>query len=92
MEFDFTNSTVDLKATTPRELEEIFEDPFAIKLLPDTERSDGEARYYLLGRTVEDRYLFCSFWTDGKNARVVSSREMTNSENRFYQRSYGEIK
>ena len=92
MELDFTDSPVDLKATTPRELEEVFEDPFAIRLLPDSERADGESRYYMLGRTVGDRYLFCAFWTDGKSARVVASREMTESETRFYQRSYGEIK
>lgn len=92
MELDFTDSPVDLKDTTPRELEEIFEDPFAIRLLPDVERADGEARYFMLGRTVQDRHLFCSFWTDGKSARVIAAREMTDSETRFYQRSYGEIK
>lgn len=92
MELDFTDSPVDLKATTPRELEEVFEDPFAIRLLPDTDREDGESRYYMLGRTVQDRHLFCAFWTDGKTGRVASARDMTDSELRFYQRSYGEIK
>lgn len=92
MELDFTDSPIDPKTITPRELEEIFEDPFAVRFLPDTERPDGEARYYMLGRTVHDRHLFVAFWTDGKNARILAAREMTGGELRFYQRSYGEIK
>ncbi len=92
MELELTDSPIDLKATTPRELEEIFEDPFAIRLLPDADRADGESRFYMLGRTVQDRHLFLSFWTDGKRARVFAAREMTDGELRFYHRSYGEIK
>ena len=91
MELDLTDSQIDLKATTPRELEEIFEDPFAIRFLPDADRIDGESRFYLLGRTVQDRYLFLAFWTNGKSARVFSVRDMTEGEVRFYQRNYGEI-
>ena len=45
----------------PREIEEALEDPFAVRLLPDQDRRDGEDRYYALGRTVADRYLFLSF-------------------------------
>jgi len=92
MELDLTDSPLDLKLTNPRELEEILEDPFAIRLLPDVDREDGENRYYMLGRTVQDKHLFIAFWTDGKIARVYAAREMTESELRFYQRSYGEIK
>jgi len=91
MELDLTDSPINLKATTPHELEEIFEDPFAIRFLPDADRSDGESRFYTLGRTVQDRHLFLSFSTDGKNARVFAARDMTESEMRFYQRNYGEI-
>lgn len=92
MELDLSDSPIDLKTFTPRELEEILEDPFAVRLLPDTDREDGEARYYMLGRTVQDRHIFLSFWTDGKTARVIAAREMTDSELRFYQRNYGEFK
>ncbi|NWK56019.1 BrnT family toxin [Verrucomicrobiaceae bacterium N1E253] len=91
MELDLTDSSLDLKATTPRELEEILEDPFAIRFLPDLEREDGEARYYTLGRTVQDRHLFLAFWTNGKTARIIAARDMTDAEIRFYQRNYGEI-
>ena len=44
MELDLTDSPIDLKAITPRELEEIFEDPFAIRFLPDVDRADGMQR------------------------------------------------
>ena len=92
MELDLTDSPLDLKAITPRELEEILEDPFAIRFIPDVDRQDGEVRYYCLGRTVLDRHIFLAFWTNGKIARIVASRDMSESEVRFYQRSYGEIK
>jgi uncharacterized DUF497 family protein len=92
MELDLTDSALDLKTTTPLELEEIFEDPFAIRFLPDADRTDGESRFYILGRTVQDRHLFLAFSTTGKIARVAAARDMTDGELRFYQRTYGEIK
>ena len=88
MELDFTDSKVNFKNFTPRELEEAFEDPFSIRFIPDVERKDSASRYYLLGRTLENRHLFLPFWTDGKNARVIAAREMTEIELRFYQRNY----
>ena len=91
MDLDLSESSIDLKKFTPGELEEIFEDPFSIRFVPDADREDGANRYYLLGRTVEDRYLFLCFWTDGKHARVIAARQMSDGELRFYQRSYGEI-
>lgn len=92
MELDLTDSPLDLKATTPRELEEILEDPFALRFIPDSEREDGQARYYMLGRTVQDRHLFLAFWTNGKTARIIAARDMSDAEVRYYQRNYGEIK
>jgi len=91
MELDLTDSPLDLKAITPRELEELLEDPFAIRFIPDAEREDGQARYYCLGRTVNDRHIFLAFWTTGKITRVIAAREMTEAEVRFYLRNYGEI-
>ena len=92
MELDLIDVHFDLKAITPRELEETLEDPFAIRFLPDNERSDGESRYFALGRSVADRHLFLCFWTDGKKARVVAARDMSEGEQRFYERKYAEFK
>lgn len=92
MELDIIDVQFDLRNIKPRELEEAFEDPFAVRFLPDNERSDGASRYYALGRTVADRYLFFSFWTDGKTNRVVAAREMSEAEQKFYDRKYAEFR
>jgi len=92
MELDIIDVQFDLKNIKPRELEEALEDPFSVKFLPDNERGDGASRYYALGRTVADRHLFLSFWTDGKITRVVAAREMTDAEQKFYDRKYAEFR
>ncbi|MGJ8643842.1 MAG: BrnT family toxin [Luteolibacter sp.] len=92
MELNLVDTPIDLRAIKPGELEEILEDPFAVRFLPDNDREDGASRYYALGRTVADRHLFLAFTTDGKIAQVVSAREMTDAERRFYDRNYNEIR
>lgn len=92
MDLDLIDVQFDLRKIKPRELEEVLEDPFAVRLVPDNERVDGESRYYALGRTVADRPLFLSFWTDGKTTRVVAAREMSEGEQRFYDRKYAEFR
>jgi uncharacterized DUF497 family protein len=92
MDLDLIEVQFDLRAIKPKELEEVLEDPFAVRFLPDNERGDGASRYYALGRTVSDRYLFLSFWTDGKTTRVVAARDMTEGEQRFYDRRYAEFR
>ncbi len=92
MELDFTDTPFDTKEFKPHEIEEIFEDPFAIRLLPDNERADGEARFYLIGRTIGNRGLFLAFWSDGKKARVVSARELHDDESSYYDRKLAELK
>ena len=86
MEFDWIDVRFDLKLVTPKEVEESFEDPFAVKLLPDGEYGSKESRYFCLGKTVRNRPLFSVFWTDGKRYRVILSREMTEDELGFYER------
>jgi uncharacterized DUF497 family protein len=92
MELDLLDVHFDLKDIKPREIEEVLEDPFSVRLLPDQDRPDGEARYYALGRTVADRYLFLCFWSDGKNVRVVAARDLTDPERKFYDRKYAQFK
>ncbi|MGD7654154.1 MAG: BrnT family toxin [Verrucomicrobiales bacterium] len=91
MELDLIDVHFDLRNIKPKELEEAFEDPFLIRFLPDTDRTDGSSRYYGLGRTIADRYLFFAFRTDGKNARVIAAREMAEAERKFYDRKYAEF-
>ncbi len=91
MEFDWLDANFDLKKVKPGEIAEAFEDPFAIRLLPDEEDSDAEVRFFSLGKTVNDRGLFSVFWTDGKNYRVILSRDMTDTEITFYDRKNAEF-
>jgi hypothetical protein len=89
MEFDWLDSPFDLKTVTPKEIEESFEDPFSLRLLPDL--VGGDARYFNLGRSAGDRGIFSIFWSDGKKYRVILSRDMTPEETLFYDRKNSEI-
>ena len=88
MEFDWLEASFDLKALTPRAIEESFEDPFSLRLLPDSDLA--ESRYFNLGRSVEGRGIFSVFWTDGKSFRVIAARPMTRDEENFFDRKNDE--
>ncbi len=91
MEFDWIDTPFKLDQLKPREIEESFEDPFALKLLPDGDYGDTDARYFNLGRTLSNRGVFSVFWTDGKNFRVILARPMTGEEEAFYERKNAEL-
>ncbi|NOZ06969.1 MAG: BrnT family toxin [Chloroflexi bacterium] len=42
--------------------------------------------YYLYGVTDEGRYLFIVFARKSRLARIISARDMTTSERRYYRR------
>jgi len=86
MDFDWLDAPFDLRKITPKEIEESFEDPFSIRLLPEGIADDEKARFFNLGRTVGDKGVFSVFWTDGKKYRVIFAREMTQEEQAFYDR------
>jgi len=87
MEFDWTTGWSGPPGPDRSEIEESFEDPFSIRILPETDLSPGrEARYFSLGRSVSGQALFSVFWTDGKNHRVVFSRPATSDEEAFLER------
>lgn len=91
MEFEWTENPFVPDDISLREIEESFEDPFSIRLLPELDE-DGtrEARYFILGRAISNRALFSVFWTDGKRYRVIFSRLMTPEEETFYDRKNSE--
>ena len=91
MEFDWINPSFELSASpTPKEVEESFEDPFSIRLMPDSARFSKQARYFNLGRTLAGKGLFSVYRSDGKIYRVIASRPMTEQENYFYERRLSE--
>ena len=90
MEFDWLEVAFDLRKVPPKEIEETFEDPFSLRLLPEIPSADGEARYFNLGRTTGNRAIFSVFWTDGKRYRVILARDMSPEEQSFYERKNSE--
>jgi uncharacterized DUF497 family protein len=92
MEFDWLDAPFDLHKVTPKEIEESFEDPFGLRLLPDTEIAGaGHVRYLNLGKSLDGRGIFTIFWTDGKRIRSILSREMSPEELSFYERKNQEM-
>jgi len=91
MEFDWINAAFDLKSfPTPKDIEESFEDPFSIRLMPNSTRFSKQARYINLGRTLSGKGVFSVYRSDGKTYRVIASRPMTEEENYFYERRLSE--
>jgi len=91
MEFEWTHGGAELGEISSKEVEESFEDPFSIRLLPEIEiGKNREARYFILGRAISGLSIFTVFWTDGKRYRVIFSRAMSPEEETFYDRKNSE--
>lgn len=60
----------------------IFNKPLILKR--DKKHSILENRYYVLGRTDMDRLLFAVFTVRDEKIRIISARDMTNSESERY--------
>ena len=66
------------------ECEQIFfNNPLVVK--HDKKHSLTETRYYALGRTDEERYLFIVFTIREDKIRMISARDMNRSERMRYQ-------
>ena len=87
MEFDWNNSPFEWDGSlTPRDVEESFEDPFAIRLLPDSTRFAAQARFFNLGKSANGLGVFSVYRTNGKQVRVIYVRGFQPEEQFFYQR------
>ena len=87
MEFDWNNTPFDLQSSlTQREIEESFEDPFAIRLLPDSSRFGVQARFFNLGMSAGGTGVFSVYRTNGRMVRVLLARQFEPEERFFYQR------
>src|SRR5436190_1465145 len=100
MDFDWLDAPFDLKKLAPKEIEESFEDPFSLRLLPDGVEDDEKARYFNLGKSINDRGIFTVFWADTRlevrlmNASLLKAdtRESTTITLRFDPRLLARIK
>ena len=87
MEFDWNNPPFELDSSlSQREVEESFEDPFAVRLLPDTPRFAVQSRYFNLGMTAGGVGVFSVYRTNGKLVRIIHARTFQPEELFFYQR------
>jgi uncharacterized DUF497 family protein len=87
MEFDWNNPPFNVNGSlTQQEIEESFEDPFAIRLLPDSARFSVQARFFNLGMTAAGIGIFSVYRTNGKLIRVIMARPLEPEERFFYQR------
>ncbi|HPY29445.1 MAG TPA: hypothetical protein PLT00_05150 [Verrucomicrobiota bacterium] len=87
MEFDWNNPPFELDSSlTQQEIEESFEDPFAVRLLPDSPRFAAQARYFNLGMTAGGVGVFSVYRTNGRQIRVLATRVFEPEERFFYQR------
>jgi uncharacterized DUF497 family protein len=85
-EFDWNTSFQTDSSVTQREIEESFEDPFAIRLLPDSSRFSVQSRYFNLGMSASGVGVFSVYRTNGKQIRVICARPFQPEERFFYQR------
>jgi uncharacterized protein len=87
MEFDWKNPPFKWDGSlSPRDVEESFEDPFAIRLLPDSSRFAAKARYFNLGKSAKGLGIFSVYRTNGKQVRVICVRLFEPEEGFFYER------
>jgi uncharacterized DUF497 family protein len=92
MEFDWNNPPFELDGSlTQRDIEESFEDPFAIRLMPDSPRFSVQARFFNLGRSASGLGLISIYRTNGKLIRVIHARAFTAEEQFFYQRKVNQM-
>ena len=87
MEFDWNNPPFNLDSSlTLQEIEESFEDAFAVRLLPDSPRFSVQARFFNLGVSAHGTGIFSVYRTNGKVIRVICARVFVQEEEFFYQR------
>lgn len=87
MEFDWNNLPFELDSSlSQREVEESFEDSFAVRLMPDSPRFAVQARFFNLGMSANSLGIFSVYRTNGKQVRIIHARPFQPEERFFYQR------
>ena len=86
MEFDWNNPPFELGSLNQREIEESFEDPFALRLLPDSPRFGVQARFFNLGMSAGGIGIFSVYRANGRQLRLLLARPFAPEERFFYQK------
>ncbi len=92
MDFDWNNPPFNLNSSlTLKDIEESFEDPFSVRLLPDSQRFSDQARYFNLGMSAAGTGVWSVYRTNGKTFRVLYARHFEPEERLFYERKLNQI-
>ncbi len=92
MEFDWNNPPFNLDSSLKlQDIEESFEDPFAVKLMPDSPRFSVQARFFNLGVSTSGQGIFCVYRTNGRQIRVIFARPFQPEERFFYQKKVDQM-
>jgi len=86
MEFDWNNLPFELGSLNQREVEESFEDAFAVRLMPDSARFGVQARFFNLGMSAGGIGILSVYRTNGRQVRVLMARPFDPEERFFYQK------
>jgi uncharacterized protein len=87
MDFDWNNPPFNLNRSIGiKDIEESFEDPFAVRLLPDSPRFSAQNRFCNLGISAAGSGIFTVYRTNGKSVRVIHARPFELEEKFFYER------
>ena len=62
----------------------VFGDPLS-DTLPDPDHSFEERRFIIIGSTESGKILVVAHTDDGETVRLISAREATQTERRFYE-------
>ena len=90
MEFNWNNPPFELSSLNQREVEESFEDAFAVRLMPDSPRFGVQARFFNLGMSAGGIGIVSIYRTNGRQIRVLLARPFEPEERFFYQRKMGQ--
>lgn len=66
------------------EASSVFEDPLS-RTFDDPDHSIGEQRFIIVGHSNKNRLLFISHTDDEKIVRLISAREVTQSERKYHE-------
>lgn len=62
----------------------VFNDPLSVTF-PDPDHSIGESRYIIIGVSQLGRLLVIAHTDRGEKVRIISARQVTSQERRFYE-------
>jgi uncharacterized DUF497 family protein len=84
--WDVRKAAANLKkhGTDFREAATVFDDPLSTTF-PDDDHSAREQRFLTIGQSVRRRVLVVAHTEEGGTIRIISAREATRREQRFYE-------